>query len=106
MIGQTANSGTVDNNIVNYAVGMRNLMQNIVNLSTWINGQGNGLAYLEDLGYSSAPDTNNPGGVSDAQMALNVIAYLNTVAEVYFGNATQADTFDFNNELSQLWNGQ
>lgn len=85
---------------------MRDLMQQVVNLSTWINGQGNGLAYLEQLGYSSQADEENPGGISDAQMALNLIAYLNTVAGVYFGTATQASEFDFNNQLSQLWNGR
>ena len=105
-VGQATGSGQVDISLINLAVGMRDLMQNVVNLSTWINGQGNGLAYLEELGYSSTPDPSNPGSVSDAQMALNLIAYLNTVAAVYFGTATQGTTFNFNNELSQLWNGR
>lgn len=105
-VGQASGSPTVDTNLINFAVQMRDLMQGITNLSTWINGQGNGLAYLEQLGYSSTPDASNPGSVSDAQMALNLIAYLNTVAGVYYGSATQGTTFNFNNELSQLWNGR
>lgn len=105
-VGQAVGSGQVDINLINYSVGMRDLMQNVVNLSTWINGQGNGVAYLEALGYSSASNPDNPGSVSDAQMASNLIAYLNTVAGVYFGTATQGTTFDFNQELSQLWNGR
>ncbi len=105
-VGQATGSGQVDTDLINYALGMRDLMQQITNLSTWINGQGNGLAYLEQLGYSSASNPDNPGSVSDAQMALNLIAYLNTVAGVYYGTATQATTFNFNNELSQLWNGR
>jgi hypothetical protein len=105
-VGQSVNSGQVDISLINLAVGMRDLMSNVNNLSTWINGQGNGLAYLEQLGYSSAANPDNPGGISDAQFALNLIAYLNTVSGVYFGTATQATTFNFNNELSQLWNGR
>lgn len=105
-VGLAVGSGQVDVNLINYAVGLRDLMQNISNLSTWINGQGNGLAFLEELGYGSTPDASNPGSVSDAQMALNLIAYLNTIAGVYYGTATQGTTFNFNNELSQLWNGR
>lgn len=105
-VGQAASAGTVDNALIQYSVGLRNLMQSISNLSTWINGQGNGLAYLEQLGYSSTPNAGNPGGISDAQFALNLLAYLDTVAGVYYGTATQATVFNFNNELSQLWNGQ
>lgn len=105
-VGGQGNNGTVDSALTNSAVGMRNLMQGIINLSTWINGQGNGLAYLEELGYSSAANPENPGGISDAQFALNLIAYLNTMAGLYYGTATQSTAFDFNNELSQLWAGQ
>jgi hypothetical protein len=105
-VGQATTSGQVDSDLINYSLGLRDLMQQILNLSTWINGQGNGLAYLEQLGYSSEADEENPGGVSDAQMALNYIAYLNTVAGVYYGTATQGTEFNFNNELSALWNGR
>ena len=45
----------------------------------------------------------NPGGVSDAQYALNMISYLNTVAGVYFGTATQGTAFNFDQQLSQMW---
>jgi hypothetical protein len=105
-VGQSSNSSQVDVSLMNSAVQMRDLMQGIVNLSTWINGQGNGLEYLEQLGYSSASNPDNPGSISDAQFALNLIAYLNTVAGVYYGTATQSTAFNFNNELSQLWNGR
>jgi hypothetical protein len=71
-------------------------MQQVKNLSTWINGQGTGLATLEALGYSAA----------DAQTALNMISSLNTMAGVYFGTATQATAFNFDNQLSQMWAGQ
>lgn len=104
-VGNQASSSTVDIALTDYSVQLRDLMQDISNLSVWVNGQGNGLAFLEGLGYSNAANPNNPGGVSDAQLALNMISYLNTVAGVYYGTATQATTFDFNQELSQLWAG-
>lgn len=105
-VGQAVSSGQVDNDLINYSIALRDLMIQITNLSTWINGQGQGLAYLEGLGYGDTPDTSNPGNISDAQQALNLIAYLNTIAGVYYGTATQGTTFNFNNELSQLWNGR
>jgi hypothetical protein len=105
-VGGQGSSATVDAALTNFSVGMRNLMQSIVNLNTWVNGQGNGLAYLGELGYSSESSPDNPGGISDAQFALNLLAYLNTMAGVYFGTATQGSEFNFNNELSQLWAGQ
>lgn len=105
-VGGKVSSGTVDASLTSLALSMRNLMQQVSNLSTWINGQGNGLAMLTALGYSSAANPNNPGGISDAQLALNMISYLNTVAGVYFGTAKQPAQFNFNQELSQLWAGQ
>lgn len=112
-VGGQASTNTVNGALTSISVGMRNLMQQITNLSTWVNGQGNGLQMLVSLGFASTANTSNPGGVSDAQLALNMIAYMNTVAGVYCGtvqqggsNGTAATTFNFNQELSQLWSGQ
>ena len=105
-VGPVVTSGTVSTTLSNLAVQMRNTMQQVANLNTWVNGQGAGLAYLESIGYSSAANPANPGDISDAQYALNLIAYLNTVAGVYFGTASQATDFDFNQELSAMWGGQ
>ena len=105
-VGLQGNNATVDNQLTNISVGLRSVMTQITNLSTWINGQGDGMTVLENLGYSTAPSLTNPGGVSDAQMASNMIAYLNTVAGVYNGTAAQTPAFNFNQELSQLWAGQ
>ncbi len=111
-VGAQGSSGTVSAALTNLAVGMRNLMQSITNLNTWINGQANGLAYLEELGFSSASNPDNPGSISDAQFALNLLAYLNTMSGVYYGTVQQggsggtgASMFNFNQELSQLWAG-
>ena len=105
-VGIQGNNATVDNQLTNISVGLRNVMTQITSLSTWINGQGDGVAVLANLGYSTAPSSTNPGGVSDAQFASNMISYLNTVAAVYNGSAAQPSAFNFNQELSQLWAGQ
>lgn len=105
-VGGQAGYATIDTSITNYTVTMRNLMQAISNLSIEINSTDNGLAVLEGLGYSSAANPANPGGISDAQYALSLISYLNTMAAIYFGTAAQAAAFDFNNELAPMWAGQ
>lgn len=112
-VGQQGSSATVDNALTNLATGIRDMMSAATDLNTWINGQGNGVAYLGQLGYSTIPSSTNPGGVSDAQLASNMIAYFNTLSAIYFGNLQQggtggtgATTFNFNQELSQLWGGR
>ena len=102
-VGATIGSSQVDNIMSALAVNLRDLMQQIANLSLAVNGQGQGLAYLESIGYSGTDNPANPGGISDAQYAQNMISYLSTVAGVYFGTATQASEFSFNQQLSQLW---
>ena len=105
-VGTQMTQQSVNSSITSCALTLRNVCQQIHNLSTQINGQGNGLALLGMIGFGSAPDPDNPGDISDAQLAQNVIAYLNTVAGVYFGTATQDSEFDFDQELSQVWGGQ
>jgi hypothetical protein len=105
-VGVQGNNATVDQQLTSLSVQLRNTMFQIGNLNSWINGQGDGLVVLADLGYSTVPSSTNPGGVSDAQFASNMISYLNTVAAVYNGTAAQTPAFNFNQELSQLWAGQ
>jgi hypothetical protein len=102
-VGSQANTDTINSRISQFATQMRDLMQQVVNLSMSVNGQNAGLAYLESVGFSSTANSANPGGVSDAQYALNMINYMNTVASVYFGGAAQTPPFNFNQELSQMW---
>jgi hypothetical protein len=104
--GASIGSSQVDNVITSLAVNLRNIMRQISNLNLAVSGQGAGLAYLTSIGYGSDANPANPGAVSDAQYALNIIGYLNTVAAVYFGTAAQATGFDFDQELSQVWAGQ
>lgn len=105
-VGATIGSDQMNNIITSLAVDLRNVMRTISNLNLAVNGQAAGLAYLQSIGYGSAANPANPGSVSDAQLALNMIAYLNTVAGVYFGTATQATDFAFDQALSQVWAAQ
>lgn len=105
-VGSTIGYTQMDNIITGLAVNLRNVMRQISNLNLSVNGQGQGLAYLESIGYPNVSNPANPGGVSDAQLALNIISYLNTVAGVYFGTATQGTQFDFDQQLSEVWGGQ
>lgn len=94
-VGNNFTSDTVNQQITGLSVRMRDLMQDVVNLSSNINGQGTGLTVLEAIGYDS----------DDAAMAQGAISYLNTIAAVYYGTAAQTPAFDFDQELSQYWAG-
>ena len=84
-VGASIGSGQMDNMITSAAVDLRDVAQDIAQLSLSVNGQGQGLAYLVSLDFSDAPNPDNPGGISDAAYALSMISYENTVAGVYFG---------------------
>lgn len=112
-VGTQPNNATINNQLTGIALQLRELMQAASNLSTQVNGTGQGLAYLEGIGFSSAANPNNPSSMSDAAWALQVIAYFNTVAGCYFGTVQQggsggtgAADFNFHNALASLWNGQ
>jgi len=95
-VGTQPSVASMDQNLTNAAVQLRNVLQTISNLSNEINGQGTGLATLEAIGYSSG----------DATTVLNMLSYMNTIAGVYYGTATQGTDFNFNQALGQLWAGQ
>lgn len=96
MVGLSTNPSTLNATAGNYALQLRDLLRNISNFAEWCNGLG-GLAGFETaFGLSPA----------DAQTMMNMISYMNTVAGVYQGTATQASEFDFDNALSVLWGGQ
>lgn len=105
-VGAAIGSSQIDNLITSLAVNLRDVARRVYNLNLAVNGQGTGLAYLQSLGYSNTANPANPGGISDAAQALAMISYLNTVAGVYFGTATQGSAFSFDQELSQVWAGQ
>jgi hypothetical protein len=92
-VGTQTSSVTMDQQMTYLAQQLREVMQKISNLSMFVNGQGTGLATLEAIGYNA----------EDAAAAQSMLSYLNTVAAIYFGTATQPSEFNFNQELSQLW---
>lgn len=112
-VGTQLNSGQLDATLTSLAVQTRKLMQAITDLSQSVNGTGQGLAVLERMGYSAAANPANPASMSDAAYALQLIAYLNTVAGVCNGTVqaggtggTGAVAFNYNSALSVLWAGQ
>jgi hypothetical protein len=114
-VGGQGGVSTVNSSLTNLSVGIRNLMEGVADTSTWVQGQGNGNLQqgLINLGYSTIPTATNPGGVSDAQLASNLLGYLTTLSGVYYGTVqqggsggTNATMFNFNNALGYLWAGQ
>lgn len=57
-----------------------------------------GVAGLEAAPYSMAP--------ADAQALFDAYNYLNTIASIYYGQATQATAFDFDDALALVRGGQ
>lgn len=92
-VGTQASVSGIDSSLTGLAISLRDLAGQITNLSLFMNNLE--AAGLEALGFTSG----------DATTALSMISYLNTIAGVYLGTATQGSEFDFNNELSVLWGG-
>lgn len=92
-VGQQPTQASINGALTQWALNLRNDCQGIGNFFEYVNGLG--LAGLEALGFDS----------TDAQTVLTLVSYLNTVAEVYKGTATQASEFDFDNALSVVWGG-
>ena len=112
-IGSTIGSSQMDNILTALSVRLRDVMTSIDQTNLAVNGGGAGLAYMQSLGYSNTPNPQNPGSKSDAQLALDTLAYLNTVAGCYFGKVQQggtggtgASTFNFHQQLASVWGGQ
>jgi hypothetical protein len=105
-VGNQLTSDQFNSRLTSLALQLREWAHDVSSLSTNINGQDTGLAVLEAAGFGSSPNAANPGDVSDAALAQNMLSYLNTVASLYYGEATQPSTFNFDQELSQLWAGQ
>lgn len=104
-VGSVIGADQINNTITSLAVRLRDLMEEIRHLDLEVNGQGDGLAYLESIGFSGTANPANPGGISDAQYALNMISYEHTMSGVYFGTATQGTAFDFDQALAAVWAG-
>jgi hypothetical protein len=93
-VGVQATQSGVNNNLTSLAIQLRNLLRQISDQQEFVTGLGS--TGLQALGFTSG----------DATSVLNFYSYMNTIAGVYFGTATQGTTFDFDNALSALWGGQ
>lgn len=105
-VGVQPTNASINNALTGIALQMRNVVQQAANLSKQVNSTGDALAYLEAAGYSAVANPDNPGGISDAQLALNLLNSLTTIVELATGNATLTTATDFTTTLSLLWNGQ
>jgi hypothetical protein len=106
-VGTQANKAAMDQNLTALAMQARNLMAAIQNEWTNVNNgaAGTPVAVLTTMGYDNT-NTDAPGGQSDASYADYLLNNLNTLAQLFYGNATQADRFDFYNALAPLMAGQ
>lgn len=97
----------MDDNLTSLAIQMRQLMQQVDNLWTFVNNgaEGTPVEVLAALGYDNTTDS-APGNQTDASYASYLLNTMNTMAQVYFGQATQGTDYDFDNALAVLWAAQ
>ena len=98
-IGSQATVQGLNGTLSSLAVQTRNLMQQVRTLQEY--AVTTGLTGLQNLGGTGAGF-----GAADAQAYLNMVSTLNTVAGVFFGTATQATLFSFDNAVSGTYAGQ
>jgi hypothetical protein len=105
-VGEQASKAAMDQNLTSLAVQLRQLMQQIVNEWTFVNNGATGtpVQVLTSIGYNNS-NSDAPGNQSDAAYASYLVNTLNTLAQVYFGRATQSTDYDFDNALAVLWAG-
>lgn len=92
--GQQPTIPGLNGSLTGVALRLRDVCRDIANLNQQIGNLGT--SGLIALGTDSPTATD----------MVNSAAQMNTVAAVYFGTATQATTFDFNDACSSLWGGQ
>jgi hypothetical protein len=97
-VGTQVSVAQVNGQLTQLALQWRNVTQQTVNLFTTINqlGGGTGLpAGFQAAGFSAG----------DATTAGTLLGYMNTLAGLHNGTASQATMFNFANALSALWSG-
>lgn len=91
--GQPPTLALFNNQLTGFAVQLRHLMEQVSDVNLQVGKQGT--SGLQALGASPA----------DATDIINRWAQLNTIAALYFGTATQATTFNFDDALSNVRGG-
>lgn len=105
-VGQQATKASMDQTLTAVSVQLRQVMSTISARWTFVNNGAAGTAVevLTAIGYDNT-NTDAPGGQSDAAYAEYVLNQLNTMAEIYYGQATQPSAYDFDNALAPMWAG-
>jgi hypothetical protein len=93
-VGNVPSVAQLNGSIFQLASQLHTLMGQISGLQQWTVAEGT--AGLEAIGFDSA----------DATTFMSLLNYMNTVASVYFGTATQPGEYNFDNQLCTLWGGQ
>jgi hypothetical protein len=112
-VGTQTNKGAIDASLTDLAVTLRNLAQKANNLMTPLQASGEPIAtVLAQLGYATDANAANPGGLSDADYAAQLVGYMSTMSGVYYGQIAIANpdgttaAINFNTALSPTWGGQ
>jgi hypothetical protein len=93
-VGDQADITRVNTQLSSIALQLRNWSTQALNYAHYLNKIGQ--TGLENMGYTPA----------DAQQVILQADYMQTIAQIYVGQATQATVFDFNDALSSLWAAQ
>lgn len=93
-VGNSPTSASLNAELAGLIIRLRGTCQDIAELQKQVTGIGT--AGLQATGFTA----------DEAAVYLNAVSYLNTVAGVYRGTATQGSTFDFDNALSGFVVGQ
>lgn len=86
-VGNQTSVSQVNQQLSNFAVQIRNDMQSVQTWAQFVVNQGT--AGLEVIGYDSA----------DAATLVTLADYFLNIAGVFFGTATQASAFNYENAL-------
>lgn len=92
---QTNNSiSQINSDLGDTAVALRDACHKAITLFQGINSLG--VAGLQAIGFSA----------QDAQDTFNAANHMQTVAALYYGNASQANPFNFDDSLSEARGGK
>jgi hypothetical protein len=91
--GQSPTLALFNNQLTSFAIQLRHLCDQISDINLQIAKQGT--AGLQAMGASPA----------DAADIMNRWGQINTIASLYFGTATQASVFNFDDALSNVRGG-
>jgi hypothetical protein len=92
--GDQADVGRVNTQLSSVALQLRNWATASLNFAQYVNKIGT--AGLEAMGFTPA----------DAAQVITEADYMQTIAQIYKGEATQGTTFDFEDALCGLWAAQ